>query len=116
MQMIYAPTDRAHLVYNYSCSVLYAYGMYHMRMLYTIRVRYDHRVSAGIMGHVSVMHVISTVTYYALTSELWLPETFVITLSVKVVPEMQLILLLEWKSHKFTPCCTNYEACHVWDL
>ena len=56
-------------------------------------------------------YVISTVTYYALTSELWLPETFVITLSVKVVPEMQLILLLEWKSHKFTPCCTNYEVC-----
>ena len=37
------------------------------------------------MGHVSVNYVISTVTYYALTSELWLPETFVITLSVKVV-------------------------------
>ena len=47
-----------------------------------------HRVSAGIMGHVIVSgsYVISTVTCYALTTELWLPVTFVITLLVKVVP------------------------------
>ena len=51
------------------------------------------------------------VTCYALKNELWLPETFVITLFVKVVSEIQVILWLEWKPHKFTPCCTNYEAC-----
>ena len=49
------------------------------------------------------MYVISTVTCYVLATELWLPETFVITLFVKVVLEMQVILWLEWKIHKFTP-------------
>ena len=48
---------------------------------------------------------------FALTTELWLPETSVITLFVKVVSEIQVILWLEWKIHKFTPYCTNYEAC-----
>ena len=61
------------------------------------------------MGHENV--VISTVTCGVLATELWLPETFVITLFVKVVSEIQVILWLEWKIHKFTPCCTNYEAC-----
>ena len=41
-------------------------------------------------------YVISTVTCYVLTTELWLPETFVITLFVKVVSELiQVILWLE---------------------
>ena len=44
-----------------------------------------HIVSAVIMGHVVKWYVISTVTCYALTTELWLPETFVITLFVKIV-------------------------------
>ena len=55
--------------------------------------------------------MISTVTCYALTTELWLPETFVIILFVKVDLEIQVILWLEWKPHKFTSCCTNYEIC-----
>ena len=55
------------------------------------------------MGHVSVKHVVSTVT--CLPTELCLAETF-----VKVVSEIQVILWLEWKPHKLTPCCTNYEA------
>ena len=61
------------------------------------------------MGHEKVTYVISTVTCYALTNELWLLETFVITLFVKV--EIQVISWFEWKIHKFTPYCTNYEAC-----
>ena len=36
----------------------------------------------------SKCYVISTVTCYAFTSELWLPETFVITLFVKRVSAM----------------------------
>ena len=55
--------------------------------------------------------MISTVTFHALTTELWLPGTFVITLFVKVASEIQVILWLEWKPHRFTHCCTNYEAC-----
>ena len=47
-----------------------------------------------------------TLTYYTLTTELQLPETFIITLSVNKVTEMQVILWL-----KFTPCCTINEAC-----
>ena len=54
--------------------------------------------------------MISTVTHYELRSELWLPETFVITL-FEVILKMQAILLLEWMPYKFTPCYTNYEAC-----
>ena len=64
------------------------------------------------MGHVNVtLHVISTVTCYALTTELWLTETIIISLLVKVVSVMQVILWLKWKPHKFTPCHANYEAC-----
>ena len=55
--------------------------------------------------------MISTVSCYVLITELWLPETFVIALFVKVVSAMQVILWLKWKPHKFTPCCTNYETC-----
>ena len=55
------------------------------------------------MGHVSVM-------CYALTIEVWLPETCIIALFLKVVSEMEVILWPEWKPHKFTPCCTNYEV------
>ena len=36
------------------------------------------------MGYVNVSYVISTVTCYALTTELWLPETFVITMFVQI--------------------------------
>ena len=46
-----------------------------------------------------------------LTTKVWLPETSVITLFVKGFLEIQVILWLEWKPHKFTPCCINYEAC-----
>ena len=46
------------------------------------------------MGHVKVTYVISTVTCYALTTELWLPATFVITLFVKVVSELQAGLIM----------------------
>ena len=53
---------------------------------------------------------LSTETCYTLTTELWLPETFVITLFVRVVSEIQVILWFEWKPHKFISCCTNYEA------
>ena len=55
--------------------------------------------------------MISMVVYHVLATELWLSETFVITLFVKGVSEIQVILWLEWKIHKFPPCCTNYEAC-----
>ena len=44
-----------------------------------------------------------------------LPETFVITLSVKVVTEMQLILLLEWKYHISSLPVVPIMR-HVWDL
>ena len=30
---------------------------------------------------------------------------------LKVVSEIQVILWLKWKIHKFTPWCANYEAC-----
>ena len=54
----------------------------------------------------------NTHNYYSLTTELWLPETFVITLLVKVVLEIQAIHELSGSfSYKFTPCCTNYEVC-----
>ena len=62
------------------------------------------------MGLVIKCHVISTVIMQ-LNFGQWLPATFVITLFVKVVSEIQVILWLEWKIHKFTPCCTNYEEC-----
>lgn len=55
------------------------------------------------MGHVSVKHVVSTVTC--------LKKTFVKETFVEVVSEMNFNLLLEWKPHKFIPCCTKYEAC-----
>ena len=54
--------------------------------------------------------MISIVTCYVVATELWLLETIVITLFVKVVSEIQVILWLEWKPHKYTPCYTNYEA------
>ena len=59
-------------------------------------------------------YVISTVTYYALTSELWLPETFVITLSVKVVPEMQLFYCLSGSLISSFPVVSIMR--YVWDL
>ena len=43
--------------------------------------------------------MISAVTCYALTTELWLPKTFDITLFVKVVSEIQVMLWLEWKEN-----------------
>ena len=61
------------------------------------------------MGHENVV-MISTVACYVLATELWLPETFVIILLVRVVSEIHVILWLEWKIHKFTSWCTNYEA------
>ena len=47
--------------------------------------------------------------YYALTSELWL---LVITLSMKVVLEMQVILWLEWNLHKFAQSLLY----QLWDM
>ena len=38
-------------------------------------------------------------------------EIFVITLLEKALSEIHVILWLELKIHKFTPCCTNVEAC-----
>ena len=61
------------------------------------------RVSPVIMRHVITCYVISTVTYY----EVWLPVTFVITLFVSSLKNAS-NLLLDWKPHKSTPCCTNY--------
>ena len=44
-----------------------------------------------------------------LLNKIW---TFVITLFVKVVSEIQATLLLKWNAHKFTICCTtDDEAC-----
>ena len=57
--------------------------------------------------------MISTVIRYALTTELWLPEIFVIALFGKRVSAMQVILWLKWKPHKFTACCTCYETCEL---
>ena len=54
--------------------------------------------------------MISTVTCYVVATEPWLLETFVITQFVKAVSEMQVILWLEWKLHKFTPCYQGGET------
>ena len=59
------------------------------------------------MGHMHKCYVISTVTYYALTIELYLLETFVFILLVKVVSEMQFILWFEYKPYNLTPSSTN---------
>ena len=52
------------------------------------------RVSTSIMGYVKC-YVISTVTCYAMATELWLPETFMITLFVKVVATSHLMAWVE---------------------
>ena len=53
-----------------------------------------------------------SITCYALTDKLWLLETFVITLFMKVVSEIQVILWLVWKIHSSPPAVPfMYEAC-----
>ena len=42
---------------------------------YNIVMRVCHRINADIMGHVAKCYVISTITCYALTTELCLPVT-----------------------------------------